>query len=254
MMPRLPFIALAILSSIPSAASAWEYRTRFVERIGSTDFPLVGDMIDASSGEPRRIRIQFGVFDDESEPAPAGGFIGWLLGSITVSGAADNSDERRTPGRLTPFNFGEDHERPPRPEGDPFTTIVEIAATLGTQQHSWECDPDGNPSPMPPPFLRGLNSYASIYEVTIDPRPGASSYSLTVGGDLFAAAGWRFVGTPLPPNCDPNDGYPGHVVYAPFPVLSRSFESVFNVMVPAPGSAVLACVACLLATRRRRQE
>src|SRR5262245_15256945 len=117
-MPCLcPLLLALLLFAVP--AHAWEFRSRFIERIGTVDFPLANDTINAFD-TPHRIPIQFGVFDDADTPAPAGGFIGWNVGTISVSGAPDNSAERRTPGRLSPFNFSAQPSAngfPPSPGG-----------------------------------------------------------------------------------------------------------------------------------------
>jgi hypothetical protein len=246
---------------VSAAAHAWEFRVRYVERIGNFDSPLAGDVIDASNGEPRRIRIQFGVFDNDQDRAPFGGFVGWNVGTIMVSGPPENSAERRTPGRMAPFNFASSpfaNGNPPVPAGGDvdFQMLTDIDATLGTQSPFWGCNPDGSPTPMPPALVRGLNSYVSVYEITIDPSPGGSNYFITFGGNVIAAVEWRAVGNPQPPDCGnpvfPEDDTPGTVVYAPFPAPPRSFESVLSVVVPAPaGPSVVVC-GLLLALRRRR--
>ena len=106
-------LALALALTIATDAMAYEFRVRFVERVGTTDIELENNRIDASNREPRRVRIQFGVFDDNDGPAPAGGYLGWNVGTIQVNGVAGNSDEFRNSasgqhngvGRLSPWNF-----------------------------------------------------------------------------------------------------------------------------------------------------
>ncbi|MGE3107454.1 MAG: hypothetical protein AB7G11_00615 [Phycisphaerales bacterium] len=56
-----------------ASCQAWEVRCRFIERVGNVNVVLPGNMIDASNGAARSIRVQFGVFDDADGPAPAGG-------------------------------------------------------------------------------------------------------------------------------------------------------------------------------------
>lgn len=255
-----PTIAAALVLSLHGAASAWEYRVRFVERIGAVDTPLIGDTIDASSTEPRRIRVQFGVFDDDAGPAPAGGFIGWNVGSIVVSGSADNSAERRTRGRIPPFNFsrGLNADGVPwlPPGGDiDFQMLTDIDATVGTQAPFWPCDPAGTPAPMPPAAVHALNDFASLFEITIDPRAGGESYTVTISGNLIAATEWRVVGSPIPPDCgdpsDPNDNTPGLVVYAPAPTPPESVDRALSVVVPAPGGVLLGACGLVAFVRRR---
>src|SRR5688572_10619301 len=105
---------LITIASTAATADAYEFRVRFVERVGTNDVVLDGgDTILSPPGEEHRIRIQFGVFDDAAGPAPEGGYLGWNVGTITVNGGAGNSDEfRNSPsgqhngvGRLNPFTF-----------------------------------------------------------------------------------------------------------------------------------------------------
>src|SRR6185369_4389892 len=96
---------------------------------------------------PNRIRLQIGVFDDANGPAPAGGLIGWNSGSIVMTGLPENSRERRTPGRLQPFNTSSASNAngfPPPPtlfgpvpsQAD-FQMWTEIDATIQTQSPLW---------------------------------------------------------------------------------------------------------------------
>jgi hypothetical protein len=254
-------IAAPLVVGMAAPAGAWEFRVRFVERIGTADVPLEGDgdEIDASSGDPRRIRVQFGVFDDGGEVAPRGGFAGWNFGAIDVSGVIDNSDERRTPGRLAPFNFAfgpAANGVPILPGGDPFTSLTGIDNTLGTMALPWLCGPDGMPLPPPMPVVRGLNEFVSLYEITINPNPGASDYTVTVEGNLIGVIEWRGVGDPIAPDCgdpdDPNDDTPGSLTYAPFPTLPEFFERRLHVVVPTPGGGV--ALAAFLGVMARRSR
>jgi hypothetical protein len=254
--PFLPCVAGVCVLVLSHAAHAWEFRWRFVERVGNVDLaPLANDTIDASTGEPRRIRLQFGVFDDDAGPAPGGGFIGWNGGSVVVSGTPANSDERRTPGRLTPF-FTQGHGNG-EPAIDPFDAIIGIDAVMGLQGRAWRCNPDGTPAPMPPARTWGLNRYDAVFELTIDPAPGAESYSVVFGGSLIAATEWRLAGEPWPPDCgdpaNPDDDQWGSVTYAPFPTAPRMFEGTLHVYVPAPSAVVVAVAGLLGGARRRRR-
>jgi hypothetical protein len=264
-------IAAATMSLVPCAAHAWEFRTRFVERVDMLDIPLDNDAIDASNLEPRRIRIQFGVFDDDQGPAPAGGFVSCSQAIIDVSGPPDNSQERRTRGRVAPFTFSQAPLHNGVPEapglnnpnwpGDPpngdFQRLTNITADVGTQSPFWRCNPDGTPAPMPPAATWGLNAYESVYEITINPHPGAVTYFINFSGGLIAASDWRVVGNPVPPDCGdpatPDDDVPGQVTYAPFPLLpSTPFETVLTVIVPGPPSAIVLGCICVAARRSRR--
>jgi len=256
-------LALALVAGAASSASALTFECRFVEQTGSAAGAftvLPNNTIDASNGNPRRIRLQFRVVDDAQGAAPAGGFVGQNVGTLTVSGATNNSDERRTPGRISPFNFAggvNSNGNPPLPGGDPFTMLTDIDNTLGTQAFAWNCDARGNPPPQPQPVSRGRNTFVSVYEFTIDPNlPGASSYTVTAGGNLIAATSWNTVGTPTMPDCgdpsDPSDDVGGSVTYAPFPTNPVAYSCVLQVNVPAPGAAALLGLGGLLVARRRR--
>jgi len=249
---------LAVVAGAAVSANAFEYRCRWVERVGSTDVVIGGDGFDfdAGDGAPRRIRLQFGVFDDGAGDAPGGGFVGWNVGTMNISGAADNSIERRTPGRVSPFNFAtgpNSNGNPPVPAGGDvdFQSLTEIDSTLGTQAPFWGCNPDGTPLPQPNAAVRGRNGFVSVYEITIDPSDGFAEYSITVGGNLIAATEWRVVGNPIPPDCESEPPTPGTVVYAPFPTDPVAFTCSLNI-IPAPGAAVLLGLGGLLAARRRR--
>lgn len=251
-------VAAATLTST-TTSFAYEVRTRFVEQIGQLPNAFVeldGNRI-VTNGEPRRIRVQFGVFDDAESPAPAGGFVGWNVGTLAVSGAMNNSDDRRTPGRLAPFTFAPQvnaNGHPPAPGGDPFTMLTAIDATLGTQSPLW---PIG--MPLPDPTLFGLNTYVSVYEITVDPADsGATDYSIMLGGNVIAATEWRMIGTPVPPEdsddmCDfpPYCGPFGAVTWAPIPTVPRAISAVLNVVIPAPAASTLLVGIAVLIRRRR---
>jgi len=249
---------LAGVVAFAQPASAWYFETRFVERVGNVDVVLPGNTIDASDGSPRNIRIQVGVFDDASGPAPGGGVAGWL-GQLTVSGAVNNSDERRTPGRLSPFtfaNFPYSNGVPLLPDGDPFTMLTQIDAVAGPQSIPWACGPDGQPLPAPEPVIRGRNTFISTFAFTIDPNPGAINYSVTVTGTRNAYD--RFVQNPftVPPDCsDPDNPVPGTVVWSGLIVPTAPLTPVaLNVVVPSPGAAAGLLAGSFAALCRRRHR
>lgn len=258
-------LMLACVFTGVSRAEAYEFRCRFVERVGNVDVPLQNDTITVDHrAPPRRVRVQFGVFDDPTGPAPAGGFVGWNVGTIEVSGSRSNAVVTRTPGRLAPFNFfgGQNaNGNPPLPGGDPFVSLSEIDATLGLQTPLWNgCDAGGNPVPPPPPVVRGLNSFVSVYEISVAARFQYFHYDLNFGGNLIGATEWRTVGTPIPPNCDdPENPEPGSVTYAPFPTSPVSLDCTLHILsydVPGPGAAaaLAACAGLTLLPRRRSRS
>jgi hypothetical protein len=225
-----------------------------------------GATLDVSNGAARRIRLQFGVFDDAGGAAPGGGFVGMNVTGISISGPAANSQDRRTNGRISPFNFAAQPTANGNPPpaggvgagdgpGDDFSGWTDIDCTLGTQAFAWTCNAAGDPNPQPQATVRGRNTFVSIWEMTTDPAVGFQAYSITAAGNLIAATEWRTVGTPTPPDCgdpsDPGDDVPGSVTYAPFPTDPVAFSCVLN-LVPAPGAAALLGLGGLLAIRRRR--
>lgn len=256
---NMRLLALCCVGAASTRAQAWEFRCRFIERVGNQNVELPGNTIDASDGAARNIRVQFGAFDDADGPAPVGGFVGWNVGSIAVGGPAGSSDERRNAGRIAPFTFAAGPSAsgsPPLPDGDPFTMLTEIDCTLGTQSPIWLCGPDGIPPPMPPAIVRGLNTFVSVYAFSIDPRPGATTYDITLGGNLIAASEWRVVSAPPPPDCEPpgpEDPPLGSITYAPLTTPPRAFSCTLTVVVPSPTSAALSMLGGGLVLVRRRR-
>ncbi len=235
--------AVVALLVIPLHAGAWEIRTRFVEHTDAGDQVLPDGVIHASD-EPRNIRFQIGVFDDVNAPAPSGGMLGWNHGVIAVSGPTDNSDEYRTPGRA----FGPPGDGNGLPAADPFDHLTVIDARLLTQTQTWGIDEQGDPLPMPGPTIRGRNAFLSIYGITIDPRPGAVSYSITYSGDLYATTEWRLLGAPIPP-IPPS---PGSVQYEAVASAAQGFSATLQVVIPSPAGALLLIPGIACALRRRR--
>ena len=251
---------VAVLSAA-GAAEAFEFRCRFVQRIGNTDVVIPGNYYSGSGTALLNIRLQIGVFDDASGPAPAGGLLGWNVGTLSVSGPVNNTVDRRTPGRLAPFNFAagpNSNGNPPLPGGDPFTDLTEIDATLGTQSPVWVCDAQGVAPPQPAATVRGRNTYVSIFAFSTQATATSTPYTITAGGNLLAATQWLPVGTPQAPDCgdplDPSDDIAGSVTYAPVPLAPRGFTCVLGIDPggPAPGAAALFALAGFAASRRRR--
>jgi hypothetical protein len=229
----LPLVALT------AASHAYEFRVRWVERIGDIDVVIGGDgaAFDVTPSHPRRIRLQFGVFEDAAGPPPAGGFMGWTRGELVLTGGVNT----RTPGRLTPFNFGSQPNAngvPLLPEGDPFLSLAEIDCNTRLQFPMWECAPDGTVPPQPGPIIFGHDAYISVFEFTTDPAQVDGSYTVTVNGELRAAVEWRHIGTPYPPECndpnDPHDDVPGYIDWYPLTdlnmVVTPTFTMTINVV------------------------
>jgi hypothetical protein len=237
-----------------SSANAYEFRTRWVERIGSVDIEFTNGWIDAGDFRPHRVRFQVGFFDDANGPAPAGGLIGWSTGSLLVDARFPGEIEvRRTPGRLSPFNSVPGaNGNPPLPDGDPFESLTDIDATLGPQSFVWGFDVNGQPLPQPVPLIRGFNHYTSIFEITLRIAVGADWTSIHAGGNLLSASEWNTVGTPIPP--DPETQMPGSVTYAPVLLDPVKFTNTLIVYPgPTPGSASLLAAVGLANIRRRRR-
>ena len=244
-MKNFSLFGLLAVTGVATPANAYEFRARFVEQTGDgpDEITVLDDnTIDASDFAARRIRVQFGVFDDASSAAPHGGFLGWNAGTITVNGDSGNSAESRTPGRIAPWNFA------PRgngtPTADPFDALTGVDNTLGHQVLIWFFG-----APRPNPLIRGLNSYVSTYEFTIDPTDGSAfNYSIDVGGNVLAALGWNI----LQENPPVSEEEPGTVLYTPAPGPATGFSGTLNVIVPAPGAGSLLGLGGLAALRRRR--
>ena len=255
-----PTLSALSLLAICGSANAFEFRCRFVERVGNQDVPLSnGNFLNATAGVARNIRFQVGVFDNAAGPAPAGGVLGWNVGTLTVSGPENNSVERRNPGRLAPFTFSQHpnaNGNPPAPAGDPFTMLTEIDATLGTQSPVWVCDAQGNAPPQPAARVRGLNTFVPVYAFQVRPGNLVGLYTVTAGGNLIAANDWQAVGTPLAPDCgnplDPSDDIAGNVTYAPLPTSPQSFSCVLFVNIPSPGAGTVLLFGTMIARRPRR--
>jgi hypothetical protein len=249
----------AAFGLLSSTAHAWHFEVRFIERVGNTDVVLPGNSIDASDGTARNIRIQMGVFDDGNGAAPAGGFLGWVgEASLSVSGPINNSDERRNPGRLAPFNGNNSSNAngsPPLPGGDPFTTLTLLDVALNLQALPWTCNPDGTPAPQPEAVVRGRNTFVSIYAFSVDPNANAVSYSVTAAGRLYAALEWRQAPTTQAPECsDPQNPVPGHADYFPLASPNQLFSSTLNVVVPAPSAGLAGALGVLAVASRRRRR
>jgi hypothetical protein len=222
-----------------------------VERIGAVDHVIGGDgaMASFAPGTSHRIRIQFGVFDDADGAAPPGGYIGWNIGTLATTDGINT----RTPGRLSPFNFAPNPPGNGIPSADPFGVLTAIDNTLGTQSPVWGCGPDGLPLPMPPPTIRGLNTFVSTFEFTT--RAPQRAYMITLGGHTVSASGWGIIGTPTPPDCPYPPGgcdFPATVTYAPMTLPPAPITATLLIVVPSPGIGAMLWIASVLAARRKR--
>jgi hypothetical protein len=247
----------ATIASSGASASAFEIRQRFVHRFQNQDLVINGDSYSLFApfpNTPVRIRIQFGVFDSDTGPAPEGGFIGWNVGAI-ATGFSNVFTYSRTPGRLSPFTFASGPSSNGSPTQDPFHNLTDIDATLGLQTPLWPAGSDPDSPPLP--IIRGRNTFISVYEITLSTafpieHPVAN---ITFGGNMIAASEWRTVGTPNPPTPDE----PGSITYAPFPLPPVGFSRTLHVQIfpdsPSPGAgAGLVIFSAGLAMRRRRRN
>lgn len=257
-MKNLALFGILAVAGVATSANAFVVRAQWVSRVGTVDtvVPTVGGVqtLLVAPGSTTRFRLQFGVFDDAGGVAPAGGYIGWNLGTLSATVGGTNS---RTPGRVSPFNFAPNPPGNGLPSADPFTALTSIDNTLGLQAPAWGCTniPNQVPLPQPAPTIRGLNAFIDTYEITT--VAGTTSYSFAVGGNTVVASGWGTIGPATPPDCgDPNvlgDETPGSVTYAPMALPPiTGLTAPLNVVVPAPGAAALLGLAGLIAGRRRR--
>jgi hypothetical protein len=243
-----------------TAAQAYEIRARWVSRVGAgipiDVVPAAGfDFSGLPAGTAVRFRLQFGVFDDAAGPAPAGGYLGWNVGTLTATGGTNTrTGTGGSPnGRVSPFNFAPGGEGVPA--ADPWMALTGIDNTLGTQPLPWNSIP-GNPvpPPAPPPVIRGRNTFVSTWEITT--IPGASSYSITAAGNVLGCTVWNIVQQTPPGAGDDEefgtiDDVPGSILYAPFADATRPFTSRLD-LIPAPGAFALLGLGGLVAFRRRR--
>ncbi len=248
-MRRCVLVGIAALVCLAAGRSAWGYHieVRFVRSTSPIDPSIPNNTLFTSPGTSNRIRIQFGVFDDDAGPAPAGGFVGWNVGTLSMTGGTNT----RTPGRIAPWNFAPNPPGNGLPSTDPFTALTAIDATLGTQSSFWGCDPYFQPLPQPPPVIRGRNVFASLFEFTT--VTGTVDYDAVFAGNLIVASGWGTIGTPTPPDCsDPTNPIPGSVLYAPMTLPPVPFTVTLHIVIPAPGAAWMLGIGALGAIRRRR--
>ncbi len=253
---RQALVWLAATCALASPCAAWQIRARMVLRTGTeTGY----DPIYVWPGSTGMIRIQLGVFDDVDGPAPAGGLIGWTMG--TLSGAGTNGSGAT---RLNPFASS------PAP-GFSGTQVpldlFDIDATLGTQSLPWLGIPGtSDPGPQPAALVRGRNTFISVFQfLTI---AGGSDYVLTAAGGAVAASAWD--GTPLPPQPGPDgffgpgdqnhdniddtlDDLPGSITYSHVDLPPIPFSALMHVIiVPAPATAPTLMLHTVIALRRRR--
>ena len=260
-MKKLALFGILAVAGIATSANAFVVRAQWVFRVGpggdSTFTAVPAGGIVATPGTAYRLRLQFGVFDDASGAAPAGGYIGWNLGTLNATGGTNT----RTSGRIAPFNFAPNPPGNGLPSADPWTALTAIDNTLGTQGTgspgfpAWVCNADGTVPPAPAATVRGVNAFISTYEITS--VAGSNNYSITAGGNTVVASGWGTIGTPTPPDCgdpaDPSDDIPGSILYAPMTLAPiTGLNAVVNFVVPAPGAAALLGLGGLVAIRRRR--
>lgn len=245
-------IGMAVIAAAASSAAAVDYQCRWVECVGNMEVPIEEGMpFDIRDGRARQVRLQFGVFDSDSGPAPAGGLLGWSNGMLVATGGINT----RTPGRLEPFNSATNplaNGDPPLPGGDPFQTLTSIDATRGPQSPFWGFDGNGIPLPQPGPLVLGLNTFVSLYEITVQAAPDGGDYTITASGELRGVVSWETLGEPIPP--DPASGTPGLVTYTPVATINPTmFACDLTIGVPAPGGVAAAIIGVLMGAGRRRR-
>jgi uncharacterized protein (TIGR03382 family) len=199
------------------------------------------------------VRVQFGVFDDAGGAAPAGGFIGWNVGTmngtpppVVGSGAA----------RLAPFNFASTAFAGTQ---SPLA-LNNIDNTLGTQSLVWNGGTAGGtvPDPAPPAVVRGRNGFISTFAIVL--AAATNDFDVTAAGNTLVATAWNVIQTTEP---DPGpdglfdgiDDTNGSILYAPATLPAIPFTGCtahFLTAVPAPGAAALLGLGGLVAFRRRR--
>jgi hypothetical protein len=251
-MNKLAFTSISTILLLAHApCHAWIFQTRFVERLAdNTDVPLA-DTVEFLPGSTHRIRFQAGVFDDANGPAPAGGYNGHTGGTVDTFGGGTWT---RTPGRLSPFIFfngPSGNGNPPLPDGDPFSNLTTIDNAYVQHNVLWVCNGD-EPDPMPPPVVRGLNTFISTYEVTLTiSQDQASDIRLVFGGNITAVDRWNVLPSTIPPDCENN--IPGVVAYIAQLSNNRPDFSRELLIMPAPATATLALAGALGALSRRRR-
>lgn len=261
-MNRYLVVTALTAASVTSTAQAFVVDCRWTYNLSTsgafTPMPLGGLQNHDPSANPFvRLRLEFQV----SGAGADGGFIGWNVGTLLAEGDCCESLARTEFPRRAPFNFlpnGNGASNPPMEPVPCGATIMGIDATQGFQTPIWECAPDGTPLPMPLPAIRGLSSFVSVYEVTLNLRAGVGTATVTAGGNALAASQWFTIGEPTPPDCgdplDPLDDVPGSVVYAPTTPPPMAFTCIAQInCIPTPGGAAMLAVGGGLVMRRRRR-
>ncbi len=239
----LAFAAVAL--GVTCAAEAWHVETRWVLRVGNTDIVLRNNVLLGAPDELVRLRVQFGVFDDDDGPAPPAGFLAWNVGTLSDNNPAGYN--LRTPGRLPPFTFAFQPSSNGSPLADPWDSLTAIDAAFGAQVLSWVGIPGTNqPEPQPAPLSYGRNQFVSTFEISTLPS-NVASYTITARGNIVAGREWTaFVELPPDPGADgifgPGDengdgvddgldDVPGSVQYAPLAFPPQTFQSVLTLVV-----------------------
>ena len=248
-MKKLALVGLLAVTGIAASANAFNVQCRWVSRVGTVDTVIPATGYNFPVGQTTvNVRLQFGVFDDAQGAAPAGGFIGWNLGTITgspqpVAGSAA--------ARLTPFNFA---PAPGFAGTQSPLALTAIDNTLGTQALVWSGIPGGSDPGSPPPALvRGRNAFISVFSLTL----AAGTFDITAAGNSIVASAWNVIQSAPPEVGDDGvfgtpDDVNGGVTYAPATLPPIAFTGCTASFVPAPGAAALLGLGGLVAFRRRR--
>ena len=250
-MKKLALIGLLAVTGVAASANAFQVQCRWVSRVGTVDTPIPAGGLPVTPGQVINLRLQFSLATDGQGAPPAGGFIGWNVG--TINGTPDTAGSNAA--RLQPFNFA-----PPPGFGGTQNPLHlnNVDNTLGTQAISWTGIPGtADPGSPPPAVVRGNNTFVSVFAVTV--TAGATDFDVTAAGNAIAATSWNVISSTTP---DPGDdgvfGTPddtaGNVTYAPatLPPIPFSNCVAHFVQIPAPGAAALLGLGGLVACRRRR--
>lgn len=227
---------LSVLAALWGAAEAraWTLGVRFVELNNGVLVELPNNTINGSNGRSRVIVLQMGIFADGGDPVPATGLFGWSGGMLAVSGTHANSDEIRTPGRLAPFTHSAAPTANGSPITEPFTILTGIDATRATATGTKVCV-SGMQALQSPPAVIGVDQFVSVYQFTIGPMIGGSSYTVTASGNAMTGS-WA-----VDPTANPSCTFISTFLYVghlPTATVLAAFSQTLTVQVDPPCTSV----------------